>query len=89
MVLELLKNSKESEFLLWRFDVYVFPMVNIDGVYLGNYRGNFGGFDLNRCWLRPELSKQPEVFAIKNAIKKIGKKQAIDFMIDLHGHSRK
>ena len=52
-------------------------MVNIDGVILGNYRGNFAGFDLNRCWLRPDPQKQPEPFLIKNAIKKIAKKQAI------------
>jgi murein tripeptide amidase MpaA len=52
-------------------------MVNIDGVVLGNYRGNFAGFDLNRCWLKPEQSKQPEVLLIKNAIRKIAKKQQI------------
>ena len=52
-------------------------MVNIDGVVLGNYRGNFAGFDLNRCWLRADSVKQPEVYSIKNAIKKIAKKQQI------------
>jgi murein tripeptide amidase MpaA len=34
-------------------------MVNIDGVILGNYRGNFAGFDLNRCWLKTDPNKQP------------------------------
>lgn len=64
-------------------------MVNIDGVVLGNYRGNFAGFDLNRCWLKPEQSKQPEALLIKNAIRKLLKKQQIELIIDLHGHSRK
>lgn len=64
-------------------------MVNIDGVVLGNYRGNFAGYDLNRCWLRPETSKQPEVVLIKNCIRKIAKKQAVELVLDLHGHSRK
>ena len=64
-------------------------MVNIDGVGLGNYRGNFAGYDLNRCWLRTDPIKQPEVFLIKNTIKKISKKQQIELIIDLHGHSRK
>jgi murein tripeptide amidase MpaA len=77
------------EFMLWRFDIFVFPMVNIDGVAVGNYRGNFAGYDLNRCWLRPDPLRQPEVFLIKNAIKKIAKRQSIDLIIDLHGHSRK
>jgi len=64
-------------------------MVNLDGVELGNYRGNFAGFDLNRCWTKPDPLKQPEVFLIKNYIKKLHKKQAIELILDLHGHSRK
>lgn len=89
MILELLRNSNEVEFLTWRYDIYIVPIVNIDGVILGNYRGNFAGFDLNRCWLKPEQSKQPEVLLIKNAIRKIAKKQQIELILDLHGHSRK
>lgn len=34
-------------------------MVNIDGVILGNYRGNFYGYDLNRCWDRDNVTKLP------------------------------
>ena len=30
----------------------IFPMVNPDGVALGNSRCNFFGFDLNRQWKR-------------------------------------
>ena len=29
----------------------IVPVVNPDGVYLGNTRGNLLGMDLNRCWL--------------------------------------
>jgi cytosolic carboxypeptidase protein 2/3 len=32
MVMELLRNSSESDFLGWRFDIFIFPMVNQDGV---------------------------------------------------------
>ena len=28
----------------------IVPVVNPDGVYLGNTRGNLLGMDLNRCW---------------------------------------
>ena len=49
---ELSKNSPDAEFLLWRFNIYCLPMVNVDGVELGNYRGNSLGFDLNRSWDR-------------------------------------
>jgi murein tripeptide amidase MpaA len=89
MILELLRNSSESDFLAWRFDIFIFPMVNQDGVQLGNYRSNFAGFDLNRCWLRPDSVKHPEVIAIKNYIKKLQKKYKIELVLDLHGHSRK
>ena len=52
-------------------------MVNIDGVILGNYRGNAFGFDLNRSWDRDNSQKIPEISAIKNEIRKIQKKQPI------------
>lgn len=84
-----MKNTSETDFLLSRFDIYIFPLINIDGVALGNYRGNFAGYDLNRCWLKTDASKQPEVSIIKNYIKKIAKKQQIELILDLHGHSRK
>ena len=42
----------------------VVPMLNPDGVFLGNYRSNSLGFDLNRCWLKfchslPQCSQFP------------------------------
>jgi len=40
-------------------------MVNLDGVAVGNYRSNFAGFDLNRCWLKTDPLKHPEVNVIK------------------------
>lgn len=40
-------------------------MVNIDGVILGNYRGNAHGYDLNRCWDRESPIRIPELFHIK------------------------
>ena len=64
-------------------------MVNIDGVELGNYRGNSFGYDLNRSWDRENISKLPEISNIKKEIKKIQKKYPIELMLDLHGHSRK
>ena len=75
--------------MLWRFDFYIIPMVNMDGVTVGNYRSNFVGFDLNRCWERSDPKLHPEVCAIKNFIKKLAKKKPIELILDLHGHSRK
>lgn len=52
-------------------------MVNVDGVVLGNYRGNAHGYDLNRCWDKDNSKKLPELFNIKKEIKKIQKKYPI------------
>lgn len=58
-------SSNEMEFLLGKFDFYLIPMLNVDGVLLGNYRCNANGFDLNRGWDREE-GAQPEVSFVKN-----------------------
>ena len=86
---ELTKITSENEFLFWRFDIYCIPMMNIDGVILGNYRGNAFGYDLNRSWDRDNTSKLPELHCVKNEIRKIHKRQPIELILDLHGHSRK
>lgn len=44
------KKCKESEFLKKNYVVQIIPMVNPDGVVIGNYRSNLSGSDLNRNW---------------------------------------
>ena len=43
----------------------IIPMLNPDGVYLGNYRCSLMGFDLNRVWQDPSPWAHPELFATK------------------------
>ena len=64
-------------------------MVNPDGVSLGNSRANFTGYDLNRCWLKPDQHKHPEIYLIKNQIRRLSKQYKLELVLDLHGHSRK
>lgn len=45
-------------------------MVNPDGVTVGNSRTSLEGLDLNRCWKEPSEEKTPEVFCVKERIKK-------------------
>ena len=43
-------------------------MLNPDGVFLGNYRCDFLGFDLNRQWIDPSNWLHPTILATKNTI---------------------
>lgn len=47
----------------------IVPMLNADGVIVGNTRCSIGGLDLNRHYLNPDLKDAPEIRAIKNVIR--------------------
>lgn len=63
------------------------PMINPDGVIMGNSRSNATGNDLNRVY--PFASKElyPEIFEFKNLIEKFNQKKEIFLFYDFHGHS--
>ncbi len=62
---------QESIDLRKKYDFYIFPMINIDGVVLGNYRVNISGFDLNRTYIDPSKHLQPTIYAYKEFVKQI------------------
>ena len=71
----------------------IIPMVNPDGVMVGNYRVNMAGSDLNRRYQSPHPKLHPIVCAVKKLIKDEkpdpdSQNQILAF-IDMHGHSRK
>ena len=82
----LFSDENKAIFLLDFFEFYIFPMVNPDGVMMGNNRVNLSGKDLNKEWEQPNLGSEPEVVAVKEWIKKAGK---VHFVIDLHANTRK
>ena len=43
----------------------IVPMINIDGVIIGNYRTSMSGNDLNRRYVKPDFRIHPTVCAIK------------------------
>lgn len=63
-------------------------MVNMDGVFYGNYRTNLSGTDLNRIWRNPRKDMHPEVFYLKKYLLNINYNTPISLIIDLHGHSK-
>ena len=46
-------------------------MMNPDGVFMGNTRGNLLGQDLNREWHQPNQHAQPTVHAVRKVIQDI------------------
>jgi murein tripeptide amidase MpaA len=49
----LIGNSEISKFLLENYIFKIVPMLNVDGVIIGNFRCSLAGVDLNRKWHRP------------------------------------
>lgn len=66
----------------------IIPMLNPDGVIIGNYRCSLAGVDLNRQWAAPNPKLHPEIFACMTMIKKTLESRPIYFFCDIHGHSR-
>jgi len=53
------------------FIFLIFPMVNPDGVVVGNSRTNICGRDLNNNWDSPRSDLDSEIFGIKQYLKEI------------------
>jgi len=65
----------------------VIPMLNPDGVALGNYRCSLMGFDLNRHWRDTNPWAQPGLHAVKAFLIGLEKEHPVDFCFDIHAHS--
>jgi murein tripeptide amidase MpaA len=59
----------------------VVPHMNPDGGVLGNLRTNAAGINLNRMWQEPSMAESPEVFCVREEMKRTG----VDFLLDVHG----
>ena len=82
----LLGDSEEAEKLREIYNFQIIPMMNPDGVLVGNSRTGFAGCDLNRRWAKPNEIIHPEIFYTKSMILNTALKQNISFVIDFHGH---
>lgn len=85
----LLSNHPIATILREHFVFKIIPMLNPDGVFLGNNRCNLVGHDLNRYWNNPSQFTTPTLFAVTNLLKELDNSDyyQIDFVIDIHGHS--
>lgn len=97
-------NSIQATQLRKRIIFKIIPMLNVDGVIIGNYRTSMSGNDLNRQYSVPDKRLHPEIFTFRNVIKNLtygkkkppGQKEGIEIQeedimtyIDMHGHSMK
>lgn len=53
------------------------PMLNPDGVIVGNYRCSLAGLDLNRVWQEPTRQLQPTISAFKTMITKFQQEREV------------
>ena len=91
LISEICKDSEEAKYLRKRFIFKIVPMLNPDGVIIGNHRSGMCGNDLNRQFLSPNETLHPSVQAMVDLVKEIAldKKDMIFAYIDFHGHSQR
>lgn len=85
----LLSDHPQSKALRDHFEFHIVPMLNPDGVVLGNYRFSASGHDLNRKWNAPLAHLHPEIFHAKSYFLHLSKVAHIAYVLDFHGHSRR
>jgi murein tripeptide amidase MpaA len=62
------KNPKKYDSILSNTIIKLVPIMNPDGVVIGNSRSSLAGVDLNRRWSNPSATIHPEVYFLKNYI---------------------
>jgi hypothetical protein len=85
----LMGSSDQAESLRKHFIFKIIPMLNPDGVILGNSRTSILGADLNRVWISPDPFSHPSIHNTKQFIKSFTQKHETLVYLDLHGHSKK
>ena len=85
----LLEDTPSSRALRDHIVFKFVPMLNPDGVALGNYRCSLMGFDLNRHWTDPSRWAHPTLEATKTLLLEYNDNPSVDldFYIDIHAHS--
>ncbi|XP_045767515.1 cytosolic carboxypeptidase 6-like [Maniola jurtina] len=82
----MISSSEKASALRNGIVLQVVPMLNPDGVFLGNQRSDLLGADLNRCWNRATTFAHPALIAVNELIQKITAEKSLqlDFIIDIH-----
>lgn len=76
--------TPQAEYLRENYFFVIIPMLNPDGVAIGNARCALPGIDYNETWNNPDRFVQPEIFYAKKLLIKLKKENEIVFFGDLH-----
>lgn len=85
----LTSNAADAKLLRDMFIFKIVPMLNPDGVVVGNYRCSLAGRDLNRNYKTVLKDSFPPIWHVRNMVRKLFEERDITLYCDLHGHSRK
>ncbi|MGH0143939.1 UNVERIFIED_CONTAM: hypothetical protein FKN15_011940, partial [Acipenser sinensis] len=85
----LLGSSADAALLRDSFIFKLVPMLNPNGVIVGNYRCSLTGRDLNRNYKSILRESFPTVWATRSFIQRLCEERELLLYCDLHGHSRK
>jgi len=62
---QLIQHSDRHDHILKNYIIKLVPMLNPDGVAIGNSRSSLVGVDLNRRWNNPNSVIHPEIYFLK------------------------
>ncbi|KAK1129290.1 hypothetical protein K0M31_020418 [Melipona bicolor] len=82
-------ESNQARVLRERFVFKLVPMLNPDGVIVGNNRCSLSGKDLNRQYRTVMRESYPSVWHTKLMIRRLLEECGVAIYCDLHAHSRK
>ncbi|XP_053143449.1 cytosolic carboxypeptidase 2 isoform X2 [Hemicordylus capensis] len=85
----ILSDSPDAQLLRDLFIFKVVPMLNPDGVIVGNYRCSLAGRDLNRNYKTALKESFPCIWHTRAMIKRVLEEREVLLYCDFHGHSRK
>ncbi|XP_053310385.1 cytosolic carboxypeptidase 3-like [Spea bombifrons] len=85
----ILSSHKDACRLRDTFVFKVVPMLNPDGVIVGNHRCSLAGQDLNRLYKSKLKESAPSIWFTRNMIQRMKDERKVLLYCDLHGHSGK
>lgn len=82
-------DSLVAKKLRHKFIFKLIPMLNPDGVVVGNTRSSLTGKDLNRQYRTVIRETYPSIWYTKTMIKRLTEECGVVMYCDMHAHSRK